>query len=569
MPSTAFGRPVDRQAKAAPYPVVAPVGGLNARVALAAMTPEFASVMTNMFPYADRVEVRPGYATLVTASSITMANTDEGFRRIMVHVGGGTETVLAAFYYSEDVAGVARTRVRIYTVAADGTLATSLEVVTLASTDGITAFGEWCLFTSAAGITYLIQTATTRNAASTVFTNTPKAFDGTNWTSPAITGLPEVTMGVHSSRNRLWFYNGHALTVAEKPLSAYYLPTGAIAGAATEFNLGPFANKGGRIVSVRTWTPDNGDGGTDDLTVFVTDQGQVLVYAGTDPSSASTWSLVGVFDVGKLASWRTSYITGVVMGFVMHDAFAMKYGTDVLILTQDGVTSLERIVRGSTNPDEYQLSANIRPLLATAAGAWITTNATNNLASWRANYLPVLQHLFVVVPTGVLSANSKISWLSEMYVMNSATGAWCKYESFQGIDAITARSMLLVIDGAYTIKKFDGSATADVAGATAITFECRQAYNYMNSPVNKLATLMQPMLRTTGNFTLTVEADADFSANDISTYTSYTSGTANVQPWISANKYGRAFAAHLKGQTSAGRVSWYATNWLVRSAGLV
>lgn len=566
MATTAFDRPVDRQAKSAPYPVVAPVKGLNAREALAAMAPDYASTLTNMFPYADRVETRPGTVTLSTASSITMSGTDEGFRRLMLYVGGGTETPFGAFFYYEDVAGTARARVRIYSIAANGSLTTSREIVTLASTDGIIALGEWCLFTSAAGVTYLVQMATLNNAALTVFTNTPQAYDGTSWTTPAITGLPEVTMGVHSSRNRLWFYNGHALTVVEKPLSAYYLPTGAIAGAATEFNLGPFANKGGRLVSIRTWTQDNGEGGTDDMTVFVTDQGQALVYGGTDPSSASTWSLVGVFDVGKLASWRATYISGVVLGFVTHDAFAMKFGSDVLLLTQDGVTSLRRIVSGSINPDEYQISSTIRPLLASASYNWVQA-VNNNLASWRANYLPLLEHLFIIVPTGVAtSGTGKIGWQSEMYVMNTATGAWCRYDSMYAIDAITTRNSLYYTDGGRNISKFDGTATADAG--SAITFECRQAYNYMDSPVNKLVPLMQPMLKTTGNYSLTVEADADFTIGVISAYTSYT-GTGNQQPWISANKYGRAFAAHLKGQTSVGVVSWYATNWLVRNAGLV
>jgi hypothetical protein len=37
---------------------------------------------------------------------------------------------------------------------------------------------------------------------------------------------------------------------------------------------------------------------TDDYAAFITSEGQVAVYSGADPASSTTWSLVGVFDIG-------------------------------------------------------------------------------------------------------------------------------------------------------------------------------------------------------------------------------------------------------------------------------
>jgi hypothetical protein len=55
--------------------------------------------------------------------------------------------------------------------------------------------------------------------------------------------------------------------------------------------------------------------------VFVTDQGEVMVYRGTDPSSASTWALIGIWIVGAPIGNRC----------------LMKYGGDLLVLTLDGL----------------------------------------------------------------------------------------------------------------------------------------------------------------------------------------------------------------------------------------
>jgi hypothetical protein len=106
-----------------------------------------------------------------------------------------------------------------------------------------------------------------------------------------------------------------------------YLATDAIAGAATEFQFGSLFTRGGHLLAIASWTRDGGSG-SDDYLVAISSRGQLAVYAGTDPASADTWALVGVFDVPQPIGrrcWR-------------------RYGGDVLLLTVEGLFPLSSLL---------------------------------------------------------------------------------------------------------------------------------------------------------------------------------------------------------------------------------
>jgi hypothetical protein len=124
-----------------------------------------------------------------------------------------------------------------------------------------------------------------------------RGYDGTNWYTDGdgshdITGVDSATLiHVNTHKERVWF-------VQKDTLKAWYLGTKAISGAATAFPFQSIAQSGGYpSVAMATWTIDAGFG-ADDLAVFITSQGEVIVYRGTDPSSATTWALVGVWQLG-------------------------------------------------------------------------------------------------------------------------------------------------------------------------------------------------------------------------------------------------------------------------------
>jgi hypothetical protein len=113
--------------------------------------------------------------------------------------------------------------------------------------------------------------------------------------APAITGVTTTTLTQPTLfKNRMWF-------IQKDTLKAWYLPTSSIGGAAQVLDLSAVARLGGTLVSMAAWTIDAGYG-VDDNLVFITDQGEVIVYRGTDPASASTWALIGYLDC-RLAHW--------------------------------------------------------------------------------------------------------------------------------------------------------------------------------------------------------------------------------------------------------------------------
>lgn len=560
-------RPPNRGRTAQAQAVPAPIGGLNTKDALSAMAPQFASVMENLFPYSDRVETRYGYATHATASSIAAAAGEEGFRALMKWEFDADPTVFAAFYWIEDVGG-SRGRMRIYSVAANGTLTTSKEVTATGTTETTPEIGEWTQHSTGSGTTYLIVASGYTSTAPAIV-NQPLAYDGSSWTSPSITGAPSgaIARGVHSHQRRLWFYDW---TAGADPLRAYYLPANAIAGALKSFDLSPYATKGGKIVAMRTWATDGGDGGVDDLAVFVTSAGQAIVYQGIDPSSFVTWRLIGVFDIGLMASYLS---TNVADGYAVKDAFALKYGADVLFLTSSGLTAASRVLAAIRGGEDVSLSRNIRPSIASAASTWLTFSAASSTYwnTWRMAHFKRGQQVVITIPTAITEVAptpKSYQLTTTWYVMNTETGAWTKFSGLNAWDILDVGSLLYFIDGTRVIYKYGAARTDD--GAT-ITFEGRQAYNYFGAPNKKLATLMQPMLRATSSFNLKLEADVDFNGGTISAYSSYTvSSEQNLQPTFSPAKFGTAFAAHLKGQTTTGGavVSWYATNWMLKPAEL-
>ena len=81
-------------------------------------------------------------------------------------------------------------------------------------------------------------------------------------------------------------------------MRAWYLPIDAIGGAATSFSLAGVFTQGGALLFGAKWSLDAGDG-LDDKCVFVSTMGEIAVYSGADPSSASSWSLDGIYQMPK------------------------------------------------------------------------------------------------------------------------------------------------------------------------------------------------------------------------------------------------------------------------------
>jgi hypothetical protein len=198
------------------------------------------------------------------------------------------------------------------------------------------------------------------------------------WSKPTLGGGATQISGVDPAnvcfvtvwKSRVWF-------VERNTSNVYYLAAGAIFGAATPLNLDRSAQlrQGGGVRGLWSWTLDGGIG-IDDYLVAIGDGGDVAVYKGTDPASASTFSLNGTWNAGPLVAGRN---------------VATNFGGDLLILTKAGIRPLSQLTAGQDGIGTYQTAkvANLFNALTLTRG---------DLPGWAVHLHPEDNTLMVLVP---------------------------------------------------------------------------------------------------------------------------------------------------------------------------
>ena len=116
--------------------------------------------------------------------------------------------------------------------------------------------------------------------------------------------------------NRLFFVQGGTM-------NAWCLPVHAVGGELVYIPLSGATKRGGSLLFGASWSVDSGSG-LDDKCIFVTDQGEVVIFAGTDPTSSTNWRQEGCYDISRP------------LGKNAH----VKLGGDILVATIDGIVPL-------------------------------------------------------------------------------------------------------------------------------------------------------------------------------------------------------------------------------------
>lgn len=344
----------------------APIKGWNARDSITAMAPGYAGLLKNWFPNTTDVQFRKGMATFSTGI------TDGGAAQV--------ETLIAYRPPTGSHKLWAFAGTKLFDASSAG-------AVGAATLTGLTNARWQCVNSTTTGGNYL----TCVNGVDKL-----RLYDGAAWTTidggsaPAITGVTTSTLiNVNLFKERIWF-------VQSGTLDAWYLPTASIAGAATKFALGSIFKKGGYLMAMGTWTLDGGNG-VDDLAVFITSQGEVAVYQGTNPASADTWALVGIYNIGAPLGRR---------------CFS-KLAGELLILTTDGVVPASKAFASGRSNKAIAVSDNISGAIGDAASLY------KDNFGWECTLYPVGGMILVNVP---VATN-----LQEQYVMNTTTGSWCQF----------------------------------------------------------------------------------------------------------------------------------------------
>lgn len=480
--------------------VPAPTDGWDAISPLASMDPKRAPILDNWVPRPGWVELRAGYEPW------SWVGINDAVETIMVR-RANTERMFAA------AGGV------IYEVSSIGQ---ATAVVTGLSS---TRF-QYINFTPAAGTT-VIQLC---NGIDTL-----RQFDGTSWTAPSVSGLPlglnttDIT-NIYAQKQRLWYILGNG--AGGGSTLAAYMPTDAITGPIAGFqDFGDLWTKGGYLVAMSDWTIDGG-AGPQDYAAFISSRGQVSVFAGTDPTSSTNWSVVGTFDLSPPISLRCM----------------TKVGSDVAVITQQGILPLSQALPFDPSADRsISITARIQNAMLQ-----YSQQAMNNFG-WQVIAYPLQQLAIVNVP---LTTNSQQIQL----VMNALTGAWCRFVGWN------ANCFEIFEDNLY-FGGNDGTVNLAYSGGLdlgiPIAAEMQCAFNYFDDPGRiKRVTMVQPLLVAGGNITPTLSVDEDFGLSTVSAPISiltggavwdtavwdvdiWPAGNVVVKSWLSVQAIGHALAVHM------------------------
>lgn len=337
----------------------APTAGWVTATNLAEPKKKSAIILENWFPQRRSCRLRGGSTKRATISA--------------------TLAVQSVFPYSAGTVNklFAATSAAVYDITSPATPTT---IPTADLTGKTSGFYSTSLFTTVGG-TYL----TICNG-----TESTQQYDGTTWTTPAITGATSSTFShVWAYRNRLFF-------VQKNTLNAYYLPVDSIAGAVGTVSLAGVFQRGGNLLTGCTWSVDAGDG-LHDQCAFISTNGEIAIYQGTDPSSASTWSIVGRYDIGTMLGKNA----------------IVRAGGDVLLGTADGLIPISKAISIDRSAISLNsISSDIEPDWKAEAIAR-TDNWT--IAKW-----PEKNMAIIALP-------SVTNLGKYCFVVNLETGAWAKY----------------------------------------------------------------------------------------------------------------------------------------------
>jgi hypothetical protein len=291
---------------------------------------------------------------------------------------------------------------------------------------------------------------------------------------PAITGVATDEIDhVNVYRNRIWLTN--------QTMTAYYLATDAITGAASDVPLAGVFRKGGHILFSATWSVDAGNG-PNEFIVFASTEGEYAIYQG-DPADASTWGIVGLYDASPPLG-KNAFI---------------RVGGDLLVLTEIGLIPMSLI----KNKDPAALalasiSRNIQP--DWEAEARQRRNLPWEIVKWTSRNIA-----YITCPvTGDESVTPPIC-----FAVNLETGAWSK------ITGWNTRCFILHDDWVYFGTNGGALMQADVGGyddGELIYYTYVGHMDHLGAVgAYKTVTQVRAIFRTLGEFNPKLSVTTDYS----------------------------------------------------------
>jgi hypothetical protein len=332
------------------YPFGAPLGGLDVTQPLPGGNPNTAIRLENLIPRTLGCQMRRGYIRWLSHLSGEV-------RSLMKYQSPTGNNQLLAATAAGDVYNVTTTHPSSF-----------VPTPVLAVPTGA-PIGEWTSlnFTTNVGTHVLLMV----NPGSGYW-----IYDGTTFTQITLGAGANQILGVNPNffsfvtvyKNRVWF-------IEKDTTRAWYLPFGQDAGTAAAFDFGSMLPNGGSLQALINWTYDGSSGvGVNNQLVIVANQGDVLVYGGDDPASASTFQVVGRWFIGRIP---------------VGNRFFSNYQQDVALLSERGMCFMSELMRGDGQWENPKIASNINSALAVEIAGSLDTRY------WEICFLPHEQLLMI------------------------------------------------------------------------------------------------------------------------------------------------------------------------------
>jgi len=508
---------IPRQQAAQTVTVAAPIGGWNARDALGAMDPLDAVTLQNFWPGTNSVILRNGYTK---------------------HATGLPAEVQTLMAYSSGTSN------KLFAVS-DGKIydATSSGAVGAAAVSGLTNSKFQYVNITTPAASYLMAV----NGADKL-----RTFDGSTWHTDGdgspydITNIDTATVSnITLFKNRIWLTTNDTLKV-------WYLPVNSIGGAAVALDMTSIFQLGGYIMAGMTWTLDAGYG-VDDYLVFITSNGEALVWRLTDPTTPTGISQIGLYKLGAPIG-RRCYT---------------KFGGDLLVITQDGVVPMSGALQSSRLDPRVSITNKIQYAMSSA----ISTYGAN--FGWQLLYYPKENQLILNVP---ISEGTQ-----QQYVMNNITKSWCNFTGW------SANCWELHIDDpyfggdGYVAKAWNGN-TDDTSNIDGFSLQSFQSYG---TALQKQCKMIRYHLQTNGSPAVFGNVNVDYNLADESAQLNFStsiyglwnsglwdsaiwgSGLVPSADWQGATNIGYTFAPLIKTATQGIQLQWVATDLVFEGGGVL
>lgn len=507
-------RNVNRGVKSNEIILPSPILGLNVRDAISSMQPQYAITMDNYMPTETAVIIRSGYTKYVKLGEVKT-----GIKTLAYYSRPNQEKFIALY---------------------DGK---AYDVTTTNFTEFNVEFtNTYCQTVQYKDRLYFVN-GTDKPKVFYVDEDNNKHFE--DW---GFTGATNDKLFINCavSKEFLWF-------VERNTLKAWYsAEAGNVAGQLKSFDLSQISKKGGYLIAVENWTVDGGQG-IDDYTVFITSQGEVLIYSGSNPNSADDWQLRGSYNISKPIGYRCT----------------MRYQGDIVIITEDGYIPMSKMLSLNNSGQSSDIfSDTIRGLVIKR------TSQNKEKKGWES---------VVYSKKGYAIFNVPVANQFEQHVINVNTGAWCRFTNIRSYCWCNyGDSIYFGSDD--TIYKFDDGYSDN---GSEIEGKIEQAYNNFGTPAIKKISLINPRTKCSTAYNLTIYTNVDFQKVNVNYATNIgeiggslwnSSSWSNIKEhidrgykwqtidatkvnsqWVAHSAVGTSISVVFKTKTRGNKIEWYDT----------